>query len=177
MAVFVFRHLFCCHGRLTGSRCLHILFDDNNIYIPLPRYRSERVHAQHCRYRTIAQQKLRWATVATIDVGRKLGVVPLFREAWFPSNRVVWIEVYLHTKWHLNPSSHLATTNMGRKVCGWSCAPFRGAESPSNTMWPGMRPTSLPSFILIHPAFWPQYTNYVTDRTCRQDRQRSDRIG
>jgi len=35
-----------------------------------------------------------------------------------------------------------------------------------NTMSPGPRPTSVPavpSGILIHPAFWPQYTN-VTDR-------------
>jgi len=31
----------------------------------------------------------------------------------------------------------------------------------------------MPSFILIRPNIWPQYTN-VTDR---QDRQRSDRIG
>ena len=36
-------------------------------------------------------------------------------------------------------------------------------------MWPGPRPTSVPSFILIHPTVWPQYTN-VTDR------QRSDSI-
>jgi len=56
---------------------------------------------------------------------------------------------------------------MGRKVGGcW--APFRGgAGSPSNTMWPGPRPTSVPSGILIHPTVWPQYTN-VTDRTDRQ---------
>jgi len=49
------------------------------------------------------------------------------------------------------------------------------AGSPSNTMWPGPRPTSLPSGILIHPTVWPQYTNYVTDRqkgeTDRTDRQ------
>jgi len=31
----------------------------------------------------------------------------------------------------------------------------------------------MPSFMLIHPIVWPQYTN-VTDRT---DRQRSDSIG
>jgi len=73
---------------------------------------------------------------------------------------------------------YLATIDMGRKV-GGCCAPFRGgAGSPSNTMWPGPRPTSVPSGILIHPTVWPQYTN-VTDRTDRQtDRQtgqRSDR--
>jgi len=31
-------------------------------------------------------------------------------------------EAYLHTKWHLNPSSHLATTDMGGKF--GSCAPL-----------------------------------------------------
>jgi len=30
-------------------------------------------------------------------------------------------------------------------------------------MWPGPRPTSTPSFILIHPTIWPQHNN-VTDR-------------
>jgi len=33
---------------------------------------------------------------------------------------------------------------------------FGGAEFPSNTMWPGRRPTSVPSGNLIHPAVWPQ---------------------
>ena len=57
------------------------------------------------------------------------------------------------------------------------CAPLggEGAASPSNTMWLGPRPTSTPSFILIHPTVWPQYTN-VADRqtdaqTDRRDRQ------
>ena len=48
-----------------------------------------------------------------------------------------------------------------------------GAASPSNTMWFGPRPTSIPSGILILPTVWPQYTN-VTDR---QDRQGPDSIG
>ena len=42
-----------------------------------------------------------------------------------------------------------------------------GAGSPSTTVWPGPRPTSTPSFILIRPNIWPQYTN-VTDRQQRQ---------
>ena len=33
------------------------------------------------------------------------------------------------------------------------CAYLVGAESPSNTLSPGLRPTSLSSGILIHPAF------------------------
>ena len=62
----------------------------------------------------------------------------------------------------------------GRKL-GQLC-PFGGGgfESPSNTMWPGPRPTCMPSFILIRQTVWPKYTNVVTDRT---DRQRSDSIG
>ena len=62
---------------------------------------------------------------------------------------------------------------MGQKYGG--LCPFRGvrARSPSNTMWPGPRPTCMPSFILIRPTIWPQCTN-VTDS---QDRQRSDSIG
>jgi len=59
---------------------------------------------------------------------------------------------------------------MGRKL---GAVPFFRGESwvPSNTMWPGPRPTCMQSFILIHPTIWPQqaYTN-VTDRT-EQDRQ------
>ena len=53
---------------------------------------------------------------------------------------------------------------------GWKlgAVPLWGREggSPSNTMWPGSRPTCKPSFTLIHPTVWPQYqyTN-VTDRT------------
>jgi len=44
----------------------------------------------------------------------------------------------------------LATTDMGQKV-GGGAVPLSvgGAGSPSNTMWPGPRPTSIPSFILI----------------------------
>jgi len=60
----------------------------------------------------------------------------------------------------------LVTTDMGRKLGG---CPFGGggAGSSSNTMWPGPSPTSTPSFILTHPAVWPQYAN-VTDRQTGQ---------
>ena len=52
---------------------------------------------------------------------------------------------------------HLGTIDMGRKLGG--CARFFeewGAGSPSNTMSPGSRPTTIPSGILIHAAVWPQ---------------------
>jgi len=75
---------------------------------------------------------------------------------------VAWDEAYVRTKWHLDPSSHLATTDMGQKLGG--LCPFGGeGGSPSNTMWP--RPTFVPSCILVHntwaenwgllcPPFW-----------------------
>jgi len=52
----------------------------------------------------------------------------------------------------------LATIDIGRKEGGLLC-PFRGgAGSQFNTMWPGPRPTAVPSGILIHPAVWPPRT-------------------
>jgi len=44
--------------------------------------------------------------LATIDMGRKLGVCPF---SW-------GAVTHLRTKWHLDPSSLLATTDMGRKL-------------------------------------------------------------
>ena len=42
---------------------------------------------------------------------------------------------------------------LGRGLCPLS---GNGAGSPSNTNSPGLRPTSIPSGILMHPAVWPQ---------------------
>jgi len=52
----------------------------------------------------------------------------------------------------------LATTDTGRKL---ELCPFLdgGAGTPSNTIWPGTRPTSVPSGILMHVAVWPQQTS------------------
>jgi len=36
-----------------------------------------------------------------------------------------WADAYLHTKWHLSPSSRSATTDIGQK---WGLCPFRGGE-------------------------------------------------
>jgi len=44
----------------------------------------------------------------------------------------------------------LATTGMGRKWGGAAVEGWVPTGSPSNTMWPGPRPTLLPSGILIH---------------------------
>jgi len=129
--------------------------------------------------------------LAIIDISRKVGgAVPLFRgelgphltqcrlPRHLPPYQVASVpclfggsgaEVYLRTKWHLNPSNRLATTGSGRKL---GAVPLlgRGAGSPSDTVWPGRRPISVPSFIFIHPTVWPQYAN-VTDRQDRQTGQ------
>jgi len=92
------------------------------------------------------------------------GLSPLFGEGELgchPTQSIAWAKAYLHTKWHLNPYSHLVITDVGRKL-GAVLLWVGGAGSPSNTMWPGPRPIRMPSFILIHPTVWPQYTN-VTD--------------
>jgi len=74
-------------------------------------------------------------------------------------------EAYYASKWHLDPSSRLATINMDRglygrtQACG-AAVPLSVARagSPSYTVWPGPRRTCMPSFILIHLTVWPQQT-------------------
>jgi len=53
--------------------------------------------------------------------------------------------------------TYLLTYLHGPKIGGY--VPFeRGAGFSCNTLWPGPRPTFVPSGILIHPAVWPQQT-------------------
>jgi len=111
--------------------------------------------------------------------------VPLYgRGAESPSNttsrrphvgRGLATEAYLRTKWHLDPCSRLATIDVGQKL-GAPPLWVKGAGSPCSIMWPGPRPTCMPSFILIRPTVRPQCTN-VTDRQDRTDRQQSNSIG
>jgi len=71
---------------------------------------------------------------------------------------------YQVASWSIQPFGH----NTWAKNWEEGCNPLgEGGWSPSNTMWPGPRPTSMPRFILIHPTVWPKYT-IVTDRTDRQ---------
>jgi len=116
--------------------------------------------------------------LATTDMGRKVGpAVPLFwgtagspsntmplglRPTFLPSGISIRPAVWPQQTWAEN----------------WGLCPFfwDRAGSPSNTMRPWLKPTSTSSGISIHPTVWPQYTN-VTDRTHRQDRQRSGSIG
>ena len=95
--------------------------------------------------------------LATIDMGRKLGAVPLWRGISVPIyHNVAWAEAYLHTKWYPDASSHLATIDMGRKL---GAVPLLGELGPHLTqchLGHAVRPTSVPSGILMHPAVWPQ---------------------
>jgi len=51
----------------------------------------------------------------------------LERRSWVSiQHNVAWAEAYLHTKWHLDPSSRLATTDMGQKL---EVCPLLGRES------------------------------------------------
>ena len=50
----------------------------------------------------------------------------------------------------------LATIGRGRNWGGAAVGGWVSTRSQSNTMWPGPRPTTLPSGILIHPTVWPQ---------------------
>jgi len=125
--------------------------------------------------------------LATTNMGRKFGGCASFGVSWVPiEHNVSWAEAYLRTKWHLKLIHPAVWTQyMGRKLGGGLLCPLPFAEgelvphltrrSPSNTMWPRPRSTSVPSFTLIHPVVWPQYTN-VTDRH-RQTGQPSDSIG
>jgi len=77
--------------------------------------------------------------------------------------RIQHVTIYMVSLLHratINKSSAVAelddlfaTIDVDRKVVGGCCVPFRGRDgSPSNTMSPGPRPTSVPSGILIHPT-------------------------
>jgi len=92
-------------------------------------------------------------------MGRKLAAVPLWG-AGFPSNKLVWAEVYMPTKWHLDPSCHFAPTDQRTwgKNWGGGCAPLGEELSPHLTMLSGLRSTPLPRGILIQRAVWPQQT-------------------
>ena len=85
------------------------------------------------------------------------------RELGFHLTQCHLAEVYLCTKWYPDPSSRLATVDMGLKVGNAVPLSMEGVGSPSNTMRPRPRPTSVASGILIHPTVWAQYTN-VADR-------------
>jgi len=66
------------------------------------------------------------------------------------------LPLYQVASWSIQPFGH---NKHGPKI-GWGAVPYflKGAGSPSNTKSPGLRTTSTPSGILVHPAVWPQQT-------------------
>jgi len=93
--------------------------------------------------------------------GPKRGDCAPFRSgAGSPSNTMARAEAYLRTKWHLNPCSRFATTDMGGKL--GTVPLWVGELGPRLTQCgQGLPPCQVSSW--IHPTIWPQYTN-VTDR-------------
>jgi len=82
--------------------------------------------------------------------GPKTGGLAPFRTSRDPSNTTS------PGPRHLGPSIRLATIDI---EIGWGLCPFFLGEdgSPSNTKSPGLRPTSIPSGILIMPhGHWPK---------------------
>ena len=75
--------------------------------------------------------------------------------SWVPiQHKVAWAEAYLRAKWHLDPSSRLATIDMCRKLEG--ALPFWGGELGPHLTQYGLsqpRPTSITSGILIIQPF------------------------
>jgi len=68
-------------------------------------------------------------------MGRKLGgLLPFLGPELGPiKHNVARANVYLGTKWHLDPSSRLATTDMGRKLAGFAFFGGRGGMGPHLT--------------------------------------------
>jgi len=96
--------------------------------------------------------------LATTDIGRKLGAVPREGELGpHPTQCQVGrgLPLYQVASWPMHPFCH---NRRGPKIGGLRPFLGSGARSPSSTVWPGPRPTSMPSAILIHQDIWPQQT-------------------
>jgi len=74
----------------------------------------------------LATKKHNLGAAVPLSSGGELGPI---------KHNVAWAEICLRIKWHLHPSSHFATVDMGQKVGG--AVPLSGvAESVFNTMSP-----------------------------------------
>ena len=89
-------------------------------------------------------------------------------------HKVAWAEDYLHTKWHLDPSSHLAATDMGRKLRGVVPLWRRGSWSHLTQCGQGR---GLPACQVSSWFIQPFGHDTPTLQTGQTDRQRSDSIG
>jgi len=105
------------------------------------------------------------------NIGRVM--CPVLGGAGFPSRlyySVAWADVYPRTKWHLNPSSRLVTTDMNR------CAPFgEGDLGPHLTQCGrgrGLPPCQVSSWSIKPfghntPTSWDKQTENASDSTGR----------
>ena len=98
--------------------------------------------------------------LATIDMGQKLGAVPLLGGgggAGFPSNTMSPALRSISVQSGILIHLAVVPQQMGRKL-GAVPLFWGGAEPLSNTKLLGPKPTSIPIGILVHPAIWPQRT-------------------
>jgi len=87
----------------------------------------------------------------------------------FSPNRIRGLPPYQVASCSIQPFGH------NRHGPQLGAVPFgEGELCPHLTVWPVSRPTSMPSFILIHPTVWPMATIHQRHR---QDIQRSDGKG
>jgi len=107
--------------------------------------------------------------LATIDMGRKLP--PFWGEKELGSHLTQCrlsrgLPSYQVSSSSIEPfGDNRYRPKIGGTVPVWGGGP----GSPSNTVWPGLRPTCMTSLILIRSTVWPQYTN-ITYKT-GQERQ------
>jgi len=86
----------------------------------------------------------------TLDI---LGSLTTYMLLAMPHPHMTITEVYLLTKWHLDPSRHLATIDMGQKL--GTVPPFFGWGLVSHlTQSPGPRTTSIPINDLLIARCW-----------------------
>jgi len=109
----------------------------------------------HPACKTLSDEVLVWLSVCSEMP--KIGGCPLFGEGELGSHLT-----QCHLRWGLSPYRVASQSiqpfghnRYGPKIGGLCPFGRGGAGSPSHTMWPGPRPTCMPSFILIHPTVWP----------------------
>jgi len=71
---------------------------------------------------------------------------------WLKRANIAKLKQVISSSWDGRPFGHNRHGPKLGAVPLWG----GGTGSPSNAMWPGIRSTSIPSFILIHPTVWPQ---------------------
>jgi len=83
-------------------------------------------------------------------------------------HNIAWVEAYLFTTWHLDPSSHFATTDMDRKLGEGTWVPIQHNVARAEAyLLAKFHLDPCNRLVTIHQR-------YGQDRT---DRQRSDSIG